>query len=80
MAQSLRSLAQGHGIFDPVTTALAETEDAVEVLTAGEETAVELGPQSAYIRRLQHQLAERHELDSSSKGRDPHRRVRLFKS
>ncbi len=80
MAQSLRALAQGQGAFDPVTSALAEAEDAIEAVAAGEESAVELGPQSAYIRRLQHQLAERSELDSTSKGRDPHRRVRLFKS
>ncbi|MFZ9975820.1 MAG: R3H domain-containing nucleic acid-binding protein, partial [Candidatus Limnocylindrus sp.] len=38
---------------------------------------VELAPQSAFIRRLQHQLAGEANITSSSRGRDPHRRVRL---
>jgi len=40
--------------------------------------AVELSPQSAYIRRLQHQMAERANLVSRSRGREPYRRVRLY--
>ena len=80
MEQSLRALSQGHSEFDPVTTALAEAETAIEALNAGDESAVELNPQNAYIRRLQHQLAERFDLFSTSKGRDPERRVRVFRT
>ena len=40
--------------------------------------AVELSPQNAYIRRLQHQMAERANLVSRSRGREPFRRVRLY--
>jgi predicted RNA-binding protein Jag len=40
---------------------------------------VELNPQNAYIRRLQHQLAEQHQLASSSIGAEPRRRVRISK-
>ena len=40
--------------------------------------AVELSPQNAYIRRLQHQMAERANLVSRSRGREPYRRVRLY--
>ena len=80
MEQSLRALSQGHSEFDPVTTALAEAETAIEALNAGDESAVELAPQNAYIRRLQHQLAERFDLFSTSKGRDPERRVRVFRT
>jgi predicted RNA-binding protein Jag len=39
---------------------------------------VELSPQNAYIRRLQHQMAERANLVSRSRGREPYRRVRLY--
>jgi predicted RNA-binding protein Jag len=39
---------------------------------------VELSPQNAYIRRLQHQMAERANLVSRSRGREPFRRVRLY--
>ncbi|PZC49256.1 MAG: Stage III sporulation protein SpoIIIAA [Chloroflexi bacterium] len=80
MEQSLRALSQGQAEFDPVTSALAEAETAIQALNTGEELAVELAPQSAYIRRLQHQLAERFDLFSTSKGRDPERRVRVFRT
>ena len=40
---------------------------------------MELTPQNAYIRRLQHQLAQRYNVSSRSMGREPHRRVRIFR-
>jgi stage III sporulation protein SpoIIIAA len=59
-------------------SAVAEAEEAAEqVAESGE--IVELSPQGSYIRRLQHLVAERNDLKSSSKGRDPNRRVRIFK-
>ena len=77
MEQSLRALAQGQSHFDPVRVALAEAEDAIGELSAGEAKSVELTAQNAYIRRLQHEMAQRYELFSASTGREPHRRVRL---
>jgi len=59
-------------------SALREAEEAVEKVRSGEET-VELSPQSAYIRRLQHLIAERNALGSQSTGKDPNRRVRIFR-
>jgi stage III sporulation protein SpoIIIAA len=59
-------------------SALAEAEEAVEQVNEGQE-AVELSPQGAYIRRLQHLIAERSDLASHSLGKDPNRRVRIFK-
>jgi len=59
-------------------SALEEAEEAVEQVKGGEET-VELSPQSAYIRRLQHLIAERNALSSQSTGKDPNRRVRIFR-
>jgi stage III sporulation protein SpoIIIAA len=59
--------------------ALRETEDAIaQVLETS--APVELSPQSAYIRRLQHQLAEQHNLASRSTGKEPYRRVRISKA
>jgi len=59
--------------------ALRETEEAIaRVLETS--APVELSPQSAYIRRLQHQLAEQHSLASRSTGKEPYRRVRLSKA
>ena len=64
---------------DPAAYALREAEDAVAQVLAGSKP-VELSPQSAYIRRLQHQLAERHNLVSRSKGREPYRRVKISRA
>ena len=58
--------------------ALGEAEEAVARVKNGQE-AVELSPQSAYIRRLQHLIAERNALASQSTGKDPNRRVRIYK-
>jgi stage III sporulation protein SpoIIIAA len=63
---------------DQLKLALAEAEEAVSQVRSGQET-VELSPQSAYIRRLQHLIAERGNLSSKSLGKDPHRRVRIYK-
>jgi stage III sporulation protein SpoIIIAA len=62
---------------DPREAAMRETEDAIESVLSSSE-AVELSPQNAYIRRLQHQMAERANLVSRSRGREPYRRVRLY--
>ncbi len=40
---------------------------------------IELSPQSSYVRRLQHQMAEQHRLQSRSTGLEPNRRVRIFR-
>jgi stage III sporulation protein SpoIIIAA len=62
---------------DPREAALRETEEAIGLVQRQSE-AVELSPQNAYIRRLQHQMAERANLVSRSRGREPYRRVRLY--
>jgi stage III sporulation protein SpoIIIAA len=62
---------------DPREAALRETEQAIGMVVK-EQEPVELAPQNAYIRRLQHQMAERANLVSRSRGREPYRRVRLY--
>lgn len=57
---------------------LAETKDAVDRVKLTTRP-VELPPQNAYIRRLQHQLASDYGVGSRSTGREPHRRVTLFR-
>jgi stage III sporulation protein SpoIIIAA len=63
---------------DRFKVALGEAEEAVTKVKDGEK-AVELSPQSAYIRRLQHLIAERNNLSSQSMGKDPDRRVRIYR-
>jgi stage III sporulation protein SpoIIIAA len=77
MEQSLANIYDLDQSSDPVSAAMQEAEDAIsQVLSSSQ--AVELSPQNAYIRRLQHQLAERYNLASRSEGREPHRRVKIY--
>jgi stage III sporulation protein SpoIIIAA len=61
-----------------VHSAIIEAEGAVKQLRDGS-GPVELNPQNAFIRRLQHILAKRHDLNSQSQGKEPKRRVVLSK-
>ncbi len=73
----LRSLFDVGDYLDDQEAALREVEDAIrEVLE--EAQPVELSPQNAYIRRLQHQLVQRYGLSSESKGEEPFRRVVIY--
>jgi stage III sporulation protein SpoIIIAA len=62
---------------DPQEAALRETAEAIGLVQASGRP-VELGPQNAYVRRLQHQMAERNSLMSRSRGSEPNRRVELL--
>lgn len=61
---------------DPREIAMREAKMGIDEVQRSQHP-VELAPQNAYIRRLQHQLAGDAGVTSSSRGRDPHRRVRL---
>jgi len=64
--------------IDAEDIAIREAEEAVyQVLL--DNKAVELSPQTSYVRRMQHQLAEKYRLQSRSTGLEPNRRVRIFK-
>ncbi len=62
---------------DPVVAALREAEEAIGQVMTGT-GAADLTPQNAYVRRLQHLLAQRYNLSSRSQGKEPHRRVRIL--
>ncbi len=62
---------------DPSDAALRETAEAIGLVQSSG-TPMELAPQNAYIRRLQHQMAERNSLMSRSRGSEPNRRVELL--
>ena len=82
MEQCLRNLCQlepEQESVDPVAEALQEAESASESVLSKSQP-MELSPQSSYVRRLQHQIAERYSLSSHSIGREPHRRVRIYKN
>jgi stage III sporulation protein SpoIIIAA len=66
---------QDNRTVEPV---LQETQAAIEAVLNGERY-VELPPASAYIRRMQHQMARQANLTSHSYGKEPTRRVRIYR-
>ncbi len=63
-----------------VTDAMLEAEQAISQVINGERSTIELAPRDSYVRRLQHQLAERYNVNSESRGREPNRRVKIYRS
>ncbi len=57
--------------------ALREAREAMQRVIDRDEP-VELLPQSAYVRRLQHELIAKHDLESATVGEPPRRRVRVL--
>jgi stage III sporulation protein SpoIIIAA len=63
---------------DEVSQGLYEAEEAISAVMEGA-APIALAPQGAYVRRLQHQLADRYNLGSRSRGKEPNRRVEIFR-
>ena len=64
--------------IDVFTEAMRETQEGIQRVLNGASDA-ELAPRSANIRSQQHQLARAANLVSHSYGREPYRRVRVFR-
>jgi hypothetical protein len=65
---------------DEMDLAVRQTEEAIREILLGARDMVELYPQSAGVRRRQHEMAREANLMSLSRGKEPRRRVRIFKS
>jgi stage III sporulation protein SpoIIIAA len=61
---------------EATTRALAEAAAAIKAVKTTLR-AVEISPQNAYLRRLQHQLVSENELSARSTGKEPQRRLRI---
>ncbi len=57
---------------------MRSTQQAINAVLNGERW-VELPPASSYVRRLQHELVQQSKLVSHSYGKEPNRRVRIFR-
>ncbi|HZT96331.1 MAG TPA: R3H domain-containing nucleic acid-binding protein [Chloroflexota bacterium] len=66
-----------YGHRDPSMLAMEEAEDAI-IQVLDHSRTVELAPQSSNVRRQQHAIAERHNVGSRSRGKEPNRRVLFF--
>lgn len=72
----IREETQGRRTSNIVRSALTEAEVASQKVLAGEDR-IDLDPQPAFIRRLQHGVGGRYNIGSSSTGQDPYRYVVL---
>jgi stage III sporulation protein SpoIIIAA len=66
------------GEEDTLSQALRETQEAVRKVIGGAHM-VELSPQNSQIRRQQHELVHSFDLISHSRGKEPRRRVRIYR-
>ena len=74
---SLVAIASAAGSPSTATGAATKVSDTTAVLNGT--SSVDLPPASAYIRRLQHEMARKANLISHSYGKEPRRRVRIFR-
>ncbi len=65
--------------FDEREEALKEAQGAVYRILNGV-SSVELEPRKMTIRKLQHELVEKHNLESTSVGEEPNRRLKIVKT
>ena len=63
---------------DPYSLALSDVQDAIQRLNSGVRS-VDLTPQPSHIRRMQHEMIREAQLISHSYGREPYRRVRIYR-
>lgn len=81
MEQSLASLfnlPEDSPLPGDMDTAAGQMQSAIEAVLGGQRF-VDLPPASAAIRRMQHEMARQAQLVSHSYGKEPNRRVRIFR-
>ncbi|MGD9099221.1 MAG: R3H domain-containing nucleic acid-binding protein [Anaerolineae bacterium] len=64
--------------IEPLAVALRETQEAIRRIQSGARS-IDLSPQNAYIRRHQHKAIREARLISHSYGKEPRRRVRIYR-
>ncbi len=63
---------------DPYSIAMRDVQEAIDRIGGGARS-VDLNPQPPHIRRMQHELIREAHLISHSYGREPYRRVRIYR-
>jgi hypothetical protein len=74
----LFNLTQTSGAPDNWDEFTVQTQAAIQTVMSGERY-VDLAPASAVIRRMQHEMARQAQLISQSYGKEPNRRVRIYR-
>lgn len=75
-ALDIAELNEKQSFYDITEQALDEAKSAIEKILAGAKD-VELTPQNQQIRKLQHELVEQHNLESTSVGEGENRHLRI---
>lgn len=76
-ALDIAEMNEKQSFYDVTEKALDEAKEAIEKILTGVVKDIELKPQNQQIRKLQHELAEQHNLDSTSVGEGENRHLRL---
>ncbi len=63
---------------DAIRMALDEAREGIDQVTTGQRKTVQLAPQQAYVRRMQHELVREANLLSRSSGTEPRRHVTIY--
>ena len=82
VTQVKEALTRVFGADRPDAATSRALQDAMEAIRRVKATLrpLELAPQNAYLRRLQHQLVTENDLFARSTGKEPQRRLRVFPS
>ena len=75
--EALATLYAGELGGDSTSKALDEALEAINRVKSTMRP-LEISPQNAYVRRLQHQLVDEHGVEAKSTGKEPQRRLRIF--
>lgn len=75
-ALDIAELNEKQSFYDITEKALDEAKSAIEQILAGAKD-IELTPQNQHIRKLQHELVEQHNLESTSVGEGENRHLRI---
>ena len=76
-ALDIAELNSTQTFYDITEKALDEAKAAIEKIHAGIAKDIELAPQNQQIRKMQHELAEQHNLESKSVGEGDQRHLRI---
>ncbi len=76
-ALDIAELNSKQTFYDVTEQALDEAKEAVEKVLTGKVKDIELKPQNQQIRKLQHELVEQHNLESTSVGEGENRHLRI---
>ncbi len=76
-ALDIADLNEKQTFYDITERALDEAKAAIDKVLSGAVKDIELTPQNQHIRKLQHELAEQHNLESKSVGEGEERHLRI---